>query len=71
MARKPFTVRTNTTNQGGIYSPFTFNRWKILLMENGDIVDFVVTIPSTSCPKEWLETIGYTLEVDALAQILR
>ena len=71
MTRKSFTVRTNTTNRGGIYAPYTVNQWLILFEDKGDVEFISVHIPSTSCPKEWLKNQGYTLEVDALAQIVR
>ncbi|RWZ78782.1 MAG: hypothetical protein EOT05_03485 [Candidatus Microsaccharimonas sossegonensis] len=65
------TVRTNTTNRGGIYNPYTIDWWLILLEDEGKIEFISVAIPSTSCPKKWLEKRGYTLEVNALAQLLR
>jgi hypothetical protein len=71
MTRTSFTVRTNTTNRGGIYTPYAVNQW-LILFEDKDEVEFIsVGIPSTSCPKKWLAAQGYTLEVDALAQKLR
>lgn len=71
MTRKSFTVRTNTTNHGGFQLPYTVNRWLILFEDEGDVEFICVSIPSTSCPNEWLKQQGYTLEVDALAQMLR
>lgn len=71
MTRKSFTVRTNTTNHGGIYAPYTVDRWLILVEIEDEQMFISADIPSTSCPKEWLERQGYTLEVDALAQIMR
>jgi hypothetical protein len=71
MTRKSFTVRTNTTNRGGMQLPYTVNQWLILFEDNGETEFISVGIPSTSCPKEWLKKQGYTLEVDALAQMLR
>jgi hypothetical protein len=71
VTRPSFTVRSNTTNRGGIYAPRTLLTWRILLLENGEVTDFEVCIPSTSCPKKWLESKGYILEIDALAELIR
>lgn len=68
---KSITVRTNTTNHGGIYAPFRLVAWRILIEDCGEVVDFEIVIPSTSSPKKWLETKGYTLEVNALAERIR
>ena len=72
MTRRSFTVRTHTTNRGDTFVTRTStNRWLILIEDQGEIVRLSVDISSKSCPKEWLAERGYTLEVDALAQILR
>ena len=63
-----FTVRSNNVNKGGFYCPVTLVRWRILFEDNGDLDFLEVTIPSSSCPKKWLDHQGIVLEKEALAE---